>query len=140
MTPETPEAGKERRISRLEHDMEYVLKTLDGKNNEPGLISRLSNHIDKAEKWWSAWQAREDDKKIYDDRMEKTMLKEAKERAASSESIRGWLIVVATAVGVVITLGSLIIGVLAYEHETKHSLFSQHREVYADYNIQNATK
>lgn len=91
-------SGNEReRLSRLE-------RVIFG-NGRPGLVDKLSEHISDFHAFETKWDARQEDKKIYDDRQ--------------SRRVNTMLV----AAGVIIALGSSIIALLLYEHEAnQHSM------------------
>lgn len=120
----TPEPSNERKIGDLEKDMQYVLRVLDGRNNEPGLIRQVADHISEFRLWTSNWKQREEDKKLYDDRQEKR-----------SENAAAKLNLIIGVVTVFATLALALMAILTYEHETKHTLFGQKSDYYnAEYN------
>ena len=108
----------ESRVQKLESAMESVNKsiegfqyTLHGINGEGGLIRRFDKFV-------ISWFAREEEKKTYDDRMEKQQ-KSLVELVKEKRSSRTFLI---TIVAVVCTVIGTVIAVLTYENVTRHSL------------------
>jgi hypothetical protein len=92
------------RVQNLEKDMRLVLadvgslkRTIHGKDGEGGLLARFNRFI-------TAWETRESDKGIYDDRQSRKI---------------NMLIALAT----LIFLGiSTLVSVWVYEHATHHAL------------------
>lgn len=80
-------------------------------NGQPGLQQNLSKHREDFTEFKSTWQERERSKIMYDDRQAKKM-----NRLIA-------LLIALTAIG------SLIVGVLAYEHETHHAVFTSNSQM-----------
>jgi urease accessory protein UreH len=72
-------------------------------NGRPGLVDKLNEHTSDFHAFESKWDARQEDKKIYDDRQ--------------SRRVNTMLV----AAGVIIALGSAIISLLLYEHESSRA-------------------
>lgn len=85
------------RIGRLEGRMENMERTLHGEFGQGGLIRKVDEFLTK-------WSQREDDKMKYDDRQERK---------------QDVLLII---MSLALALGTLIVGILGYEHVTHHSL------------------
>lgn len=94
------------RVSILERDVNRVLGILDGRAGEKGLKQEFTD-------FFSAYNRREIDKQIYDDRSERKQNK------------------ILTALLVVGTLMLALIAMLTYEHEVHHSLLQPRGDLYS---------
>lgn len=91
--------GLDGRVGVLESSMNRVLGIIDGRPGEKGLKQEFNDFFT-----WS--KTRDEEKKIYESRTEKK---------------QNLMLAIAT---VVLAIGSLIILILGYEHETHHALIS----------------
>jgi len=108
----------ELRFAGLEKDMETLRSDIAGINRTLHGIDGIGGLIRKIDGFFTAWATREEDKKIYDSRMEAGQKKLQEEVKEIRERRIFWIIVI-TAVCTVI--GTLL-AVLTFESEKGHTL------------------
>lgn len=104
----------ETKVGRLEDKVARIESILDGRPGEKGLKQAFTD-------FFSAYRQREEDKRIYDDRQERKL-----DRQAQKQNL---MIGILTVVGLI---GSLLIGILTYEHEMHKAFFDSANPTYSE--------
>lgn len=104
-------ADIEARVTRLESDVENMEQTLSGKFGQGGLIRRFDHFIT-----WS--KARDEEKKVYEARIESQQMQVLTEVKEMRERKILWMAVITVVCTVILT----IIGVITYENTSHHTL------------------